>query len=60
MKARLAHQSSLKDKINPAASSVNFKNTDLNIISGGNVSNYDHKTYIKILYDGKFKQRLLT
>ncbi len=52
MKARISHQSSIKDKLNPASSSINFKNAELNIISGSGVNTYDHKTFIKILYDG--------
>ena len=56
MKAPLKHQNSL---IGPGGkltsnSTVNFKVSELNIISGSTGNNYDHKTFIKIIHEGKF------
>lgn len=52
MRAPHRNQNLLREKVAQPLSSVNFKNSDFNIISGSTTSNYDHKTFIKICYDG--------
>ena len=56
MRAPVRSQNSLGVKTAQPTSSVNFKSSDLNIISGSTSSNYDHKTFIKICYDGNLKR----
>lgn len=51
MRAPLRNSNSFKDKLNAVNQAVNFKTTELNIISGNTTSNYDHKTFIRIFYD---------
>lgn len=55
----LRQQGTFKEKLNAVSSSVNFKNNELNIIAGSTTSNYDHKTFIRICYDGEFRRMKL-